>query len=476
MLGGIQYAAGLRPGEDGATIDSNFQIKILDTNLIEPMELAVAPDGRVFYIERAGKIKIYNPQTTSPITAGQISVFNKNEDGLLGLALDPDFNKNHWIYLMYSPAGSTPKQHVSRFTVAGDTVEMASEKVLLQIPTQRDQCCHSGGSLAFGPGGNLFISAGDNTSPFECDGFAPLDERPNRSAWDSQRTAGNANDLRGKILRIHPEADGTYSIPNGNLFSKTNSLTKPEIYVMGCRNPFRISVDPENGWLYWGDIGPDADADNPRRGPRGHDEINQARSAGNYGWPYFLGNNKPYVKYDFGTSVTGQPFNPDKPENNSPNNTGPHSLPPARGAWIWYPYGPSREFPEMGDTHNRTAMAGPIYHYNSNLVSAVKLPAYYDKTFFAYDPWRSSMVEVKLDDDGQVLKINPFLAAKPPHSPLDLELGPDGALYWLDWKPPVLALFKAEYVPGNNSPADRVEVVVDNAATNAVKEIGRAHV
>ena len=97
------------------------------------------------------------------------------------------------------------------------------------IQTQRDQCCHSGGSLTFGPEGDLFISAGDNTNPFESDGYVPIDERAGRSAWDSQKSAGNANDLRGKILRIHPQADGTYTIPPGNLFPSGTPNTRPEI-------------------------------------------------------------------------------------------------------------------------------------------------------------------------------------------------------------------------------------------------------
>ena len=79
------------------------------------------------------------------------------------------------------------EQHLSRFTMVGDTLDVSSEKVLLVIPTQRDQCCHSGGSLTFGPGGNLFISLGDNTNPFDSNGYAPLDERPDRSPWDSQK-------------------------------------------------------------------------------------------------------------------------------------------------------------------------------------------------------------------------------------------------------------------------------------------------
>src|SRR5262245_13465996 len=341
LLGGIQFAAGEIPADCKATIDSSYQKVILDSTPSDPMELAIAPDGRVFYAERAGKVKIFKPQNSSIVVAGQLSVSTSLEDGLLGIALDPGFATNNWLYLFYSPSAPTPEQHISRFTMVGDTLDLTSEKLLLVIPTQRDQCCHSAGCLTFGPGGNLFISVGDNTNPFESDGFAPLDERVGRSAWDSQKSASNANDLRGKILRIHPEPDGTYTIPPGNLFPTNGSAGKPEIYVMGDRNPFRISVDSATGWLYWGEVGPDAGATNALRGPKGYDEWNQARTAGNYGWPYFVANNKPYVDYNFATSNSTTAFNPNAPVNNSPNNTGPANLPPARSAWIWYPYSAS---------------------------------------------------------------------------------------------------------------------------------------
>ena len=85
-----------------------------------------------------------------------------------------------------------------------------------------------------------------------------MDERPGRSPWDSQKSAANPNDLRGKIYRIHPEADGTYTIPKGNLFPPGTPGTRPEVYVMGNRNPFRISIDQKTGYLYWGEVGPDA--------------------------------------------------------------------------------------------------------------------------------------------------------------------------------------------------------------------------
>jgi len=466
LLGGIQFAAGVKQADPGSTIDSNYQKVILDGSPSDPLQLAVASDGRVFYVERAGNVKIWNPQTFSIVIAGHLDVETQIEDGLLGLALDNGFSTNNWLYLFYSPSGAVAEQHVSRFTVVGNTLDMASEKILLRIPTQRQECCHSAGSLFMHTNGDLYISAGDNTNPFDSSGFAPIDEQPGRSPWDAQKSAANANDLRGKILRIHPQTDGTYSIPSGNLFPPGTPSTKPEIYVMGCRNPFRMAVDETTGWLYWGEVGPDAGSDVASRGPRGYDEWNQARGPGNFGWPYFVANNKPYIDYDFATGVSGGAFNPSAPVNNSPNNTGPANLPPAQPAWIWYPYASSVEFPEV-DGSGRTAMGGPVYHFKTNVVGKAKLPAYFDQSLFIWEWSRNYIKEVKLDDNGGVLKINPFLPSFQFNRPIDLKIGPDGVVYVIEWGTGFggnnadARVSRIDYVGGNHAP-----VAIGNATPN----------
>lgn len=433
LLGGIQFAAGVKRADPGSTLDVNYRKTILDASPADPIELTVAPDGRVLCIERAGNVKIYMPQTSSVVLAGHIAVETLIEDGLLGITLDPGFETNNWVYLFYSPAGTNAEQHISRFTLVGNTLDMASEKILLHIPTQRQECCHSAGSLWMHTNGDLYISVGDNTNPFESNGFAPLDERPGRSPWDSQKSASNANDLRGKILRIHPEADGSYTIPSGNLFPLGTPLTRPEIYIMGCRNPFRAAVDEATGWLYWGEVGPDAPSDLAARGPKGYDEWNQARSAGNYGWPYFVANNKSYVDYDFATGLSTTSFDPNAPVNDSPNNTGPANLPPAQPAWLWYPYDNSVEFPELNGSGGRTAMGGPVYHYSTNLTAKTGLPAYFDQTLFIWEWSRGYIKEIKIDDVGSPLKINPFLQSFQFLRPIDLKIGRDGMIYLIEW-------------------------------------------
>src|SRR5690606_39807178 len=130
-----------------------------------------------------------------------------------------------------------------------------------------------------------------------------------------------------KILRIIPQEDGTYKIPTGNLFSDSNE-GRPEIYVMGVRNPFTVRYDGDTGTLFFGDVGPDASLNSETQGSRGYDEINRVTEAGNFGWPLMIGNNQPYFEYDFETEKSGRLFNPLAPMNNSPRNTGLKQLPP----------------------------------------------------------------------------------------------------------------------------------------------------
>ena len=203
------------------------------------------------------------------------------------IALDPGFANNQWIWLYYSPTNAA-ENRLSRFTLRGEHLDRESEKIVLRVATQRDICCHAAGSLAFDGQGNLFLSTGDNTNPFESEGFAPIDDRPGRYPWDASKSSANTADLRGKILRIHPEPDGSYTIPAGNLFPPGTPKTRPEIFVMGCRNPFRISVDRTTQTLYWGEVGPDAQALLADRGPAGFDEVNRTKVAGNFGWPFFV--------------------------------------------------------------------------------------------------------------------------------------------------------------------------------------------
>lgn len=467
---GLDFVVESKPDYSRATTlrvpeDNRFVVEVLDTYMYEPMEMVIFNDGRVLYIERRGDVKLYNPadRKTRTIATFDVSIEGNYEDGMLGVALDPNYEENHWIYINYSPAGDVPKQNVSRFEMIGDSLILSSEKIVLEIPTQRETCCHSGGHLEFGPNGDLYISTGDNTSSKESDGFTPIDERPGRAPFDAQKSSGNTHDLRGKILRIHPEPDGSYTVPDGNLFPKDGSQGKPEIYVMGTRNAFRFTVDDHNRFVYWGDVGPDGGITN-ERGPQSHDEFNQARKPGNYGWPYFVADNKAYADFDFATNKVGPKFNPDEPVNNSPNNTGSSVLPPAQKPMIWYPYGVSKEFPELG-TGSRSAMSGPVYYFNDFKNAKTRFPEYFDGKLFIYEWARSWVKVVSFDDDINLARIEPFLPRQEWYKPIDMKFGPDGAMYVLQYGAnyfehnPDSRLVKITYVEGNREP--KANLVVD---------------
>lgn len=472
LLGGIQYAIGDNSGLDYTKAyaqkspeENRFTKTILSNDLNEPMELAVAPDGRVFFVERTGKFYVFDPisRKTKLVYDFPVKAVDKYLNGLLGMTIDPDFKQNNFLYFFNTVSENDQlKQNISRMVISKDNLlDLASEKVIIQIPIDGEVSAHTGGSMAWDKDKNLYISTGDNTVPFESDGFAPIDQRPNRLTFNAERSSGNTNDLRGKILRIHPMEDGTYTIPEGNLFPKGTPKTRPEVYVMGCRNPYRISVDPVTSILYWGEIGPDSGTDGVQ-GPKGYDEINQAKKAGNYGWPYFVGDNKAYKAYDFATKTIGDYFDFNRPTNDSPYNTGAKVLPPAQKAMIWYPYAVSPEFPALG-TGGRSAMGGPVYHFDPNLKSDVKFPEYYDKALFMYDWMRNWVYAIRLDKNQNYERMEPFLPLSGDfRRPIDLEVGPDGAFYMLEYGSVYgidnvdARLVRIDYNGGNRAPVAKI--------------------
>lgn len=458
--------------------DNRFTKTILSNDLNEPMELAVAGNGSVYFIERSGKLYHYDPATRATKVVYTFPVLPDTKEGfgngLLGVTLDPGFDKNHYIYFYYTPNKLPAAQQVSRFTLEGkDSLVVASEKVLLTIPLELEVSAHTGGSLDWDRDGNLFISTGDNTVPFASNGYAPIDTIPGRITFDAERSAGNTNDLRGKVLRIHPEPDGSYTVPAGNLFPKGTAGTRPEIYTMGCRNPYRMSVDTATGIVYWGEVGPDAGQDSDQ-GPRGYDEINQAKKPGNYGWPFVVGDNKVYPQYDFATKTIGAPFKAEAPVNNSPNNTGLKVLPPAQKAMIWYPYDSSTVFPQLGNG-GRCAMAGPVFHYNEATASATGLPAWYDNALFIYDWMRNWVYAVRLDSQHNFKSMEPFMKTNGDfRRPVDMAIGKGGDLYILEYGSVYgidnddARLVRISYNGGNRAPVAAI-TTVDTAGTAPMK-------
>lgn len=421
-------------------------------SLDEPMMFQVLDDGTAFIIERKGLLKKFDPLTKTVGVIAAFAVFTGNEQGLIGLAIDPEFEANHWIYLQYAPEEKSVFR-LARYELVNDKLVEGSEKVLLEIPVDRENTSHTGGGTAWDKDGNLYLTVGNNTG----NGLlAQTDERPGRQSFDDQRAASNTNDLRGKILRIHPEDDGTYTIPEGNLFEPGTAKTRPEIYTMGHRNVWRVFVDSKTGWIYWGEIGPDQDRDT-NTGPRGYDEQNQAKGPGFFGWPYFIANNITIPKYDYLNERVGDTLDPAAPVNTSPNNTGLRELPPAQGALIYYPYAASEKFPLVGSS-SRCAIGGPVYRRADFENAERPYPAYYEGKWLIADYSRFWIMSVTLDADGDYKGMERFAPDYHPVQALDIKFGPEGDLYVLEYgsnpsrSSMEAKLVRIEYNAGNRKP------------------------
>ena len=538
ILGAIRWAAGLADGDcgeqrAGPPTEAAFEKVALDDNTANPMKLDIAPDGRVFYTELGGTLKIWHPDTQAITVAGRLDVYRDQENGLLGIALDPNFEQNNWVYLYYSDPATVPvdgtvggMQHLSRFTLdpVGETLIRDSEVVLLKVPHQRQECCHSSGHLEFDSVGNLYLSTGDDTNPFGSSGFGPFDYGAGRAPWDAARSSANTADLRGKILRIDPNDDAepgdppgpgsTYTVPPDNLFTAHNQawhhlfpggmydpqLARPEIYTMGHRNPFTIAIDPQTDDLWIGQVGPDSNPPggfDPDRGPRGYDTWGQVREAGNYGWPFCVVREQPYRQWNFATQTPGEFYDCEGgPVNDSPRNTGLTRLPPAQPWTIWYPYcnsqgnyGASFPFPEIpcgplaggqGWGTGRAAYVGDVYDYDPDLQADGKFPEYFDGKPFLMEWERDIVATVSMNENGTYVpgsfeefgfrwRFDNALRFRKPH---DLEFGPDGNLYLIEWGDefnfagggvnPDSGLYRISYVKGGRTPRARATATPDN--------------
>lgn len=424
--------------------------------LDEPMMFDVLEDGSAIIIERYGTIKKWDARSETVIKIGSIPVFTHSEQGLVGMIPDPNFKTNNWIYLYYADA-TISKFFLTRWDLVNDSLIQSSKKILLEVPSDRESTSHTGGGMTWDANGNLYLTIGNNTGNSL---YSQTDERPDRLQFDDQRGAANTNDLRGKIIRIHPEPDGTYTIPDGNLFPKGMEGTRPEIYSMGNRNPWRVSVDSKTGFLYWGEVGPDADSDS-EKGPMGYDELNQAKVPGFFGWPYFVGENNAYPMYDYITNTLGEKQDPAKPYNRSKNNTGLTELPPAQPAFISYPYGPSEKFPLVGSS-SRCAIGGPIFHRADFKNPVRPFPAYYEGKWLAADLSRFWIMAISMNEDGTYKDMEHFAPDYHPRQPIDIKFGPSGDLYVLEYggntvnSPLESRLVRIEYNAGNRKPVVQI--------------------
>jgi len=264
----------------GPALPPGFTDSAVVSGLAAPTAIAFAPDGRLFVCEKGGRVLVYKNGALLPAPFLQRSVRADSERGLLGIAFDPDFAANSFVYVYYTTPGSSPKNRVSRFTASGDTAVSGSEHVLVDgIPS--DAGNHNAGCVRFGPDGKLYVSTGDG-------GSVPTNSQ-------------NLSNLAGKILRINNDG----SIPGDNPFAGQGGR-RGEIYCYGLRNPFRFCFRPSSGALYIADVGQNT-----------WEEVNVGQAGGNYGWPEHEGPSNaagfisPVHAYNHngsGASITGGCF------------------------------------------------------------------------------------------------------------------------------------------------------------------------
>src|SRR5215211_4263557 len=219
------------------------------SGLPNPTAMEIAPDGRVFVCLQGGSLRVIKNGALLATPFLTLSVDPNGERGLLGIAFDPNFASNNFLYLYYTVATSPRHNRVSRFTANGDVVVPGSEVVIWELDNLSAATNHNGGAIHFGPDGKLYIAVGENATP---------------------SNAQTLTNMLGKILRIN--SDGT--IPNDNPFFNTATGNNRSIWALGLRNPFTFAFQPGTGRLFINDVGQDT-----------WEEINDGIAGSNYGWP-----------------------------------------------------------------------------------------------------------------------------------------------------------------------------------------------
>ncbi len=369
-----------------------------DPTLQEPIKMALDKNAQgnvdVYFTQRYGQVRKYDGTSHATTTLmnlayGADSIDPANSEGLIGIALDPGFQTNKWIYLFI---GIKDTWRLSRFTLSGDKIAPASERPILRIATGNSKK-HVAGAIRFDWDGNLWMTVADDESKF---------------------TASNTAEMRGKILRIKPRpfADSqsptpglgsTYDVPAGNLFAPGTAKTLPEIYVMGVRNPYSIALDPVRKGVAWGDVGPDNFSGSSTDPAQFTEEHNYTTKPGNFGWPYWAGNN---IQLDPGGGTPQQPAN---------------GLPPA--------------IPAINPFARAAAITGPIYYYDGANPSTVKFPPHFNGAWLVGDLNRSWVDAIALNAAGTTILSKQRIIPEGGGltNPLDMLMGSDGALYVVNY-------------------------------------------
>jgi glucose/arabinose dehydrogenase len=271
----------LAPTVQSAIVPSGFVDSTYVQLPSDATAMQFAPDGRLFVCQQSGKLRVVQNGSLLATPFLTVPVDPTGERGLLGVAFDPDFATNNFVYVHYTATTPTIHNRVSRFTANGNVAVPGSEAVLLNLDALSTAKNHNGGALHFGNDGKLYIAVGDNVNP------------------DNAQTLGN---LFGKILRIN--RDG--SIPAANPFFDRTTGVNRSIWALGLRNPFTTAFQRSTGRLYINDVGLQT-----------YEEINEGAPGANYGWPVAEGpSSNPaytnpihyYPQVDGACAITGGAF------------------------------------------------------------------------------------------------------------------------------------------------------------------------
>jgi cytochrome c len=399
---------------------SRFEKEVLAAGLSDPLQLDIAKDGRVFFIERKGAVKVWEPASRRTVTLGNFPSGTDGDAGALGLTLARDFEKSGQLYTIRVPARGVARLVLARHTLDGE--KLTDERAVLEIPLGPGKSqSHCGAGLAWDGEGNLLIGVGDNMGPQDVPAIHPED-----AGRDARGTAGNSQELRGKILRITPKPDGSYGSPASNLFTDA-AQGRPEVFASGVRNPFRITCDTKTGFVIWGDVGGNVRTELDL-GPEGFDELNVTREPGFFGWPFCAGPNLPWRPFDPKTQKpAGAYFDPEKLINDSRFNTGLKELPPARPAAFYYNNLASEAWPFAG-SGGRSITGGVVFR-KPETAGDSRLPDEWEGAYLFGEWMRNWVAAARFDDSGKLVKAERALENLTFKRPADFKIGPDGALY-----------------------------------------------
>ncbi len=302
-------ATGLPPG---------FTDSTLVAGLSAPTAMQFAPDGRIFVAQQTGQLRVIKNGVLLPTPFLTLTVDANGERGLLGVAFDPNFVTNQFVYVFYTAPTPAVHNRVSRFRANGDVVEVGSELMLLDFENLSSATNHNGGAIHFGLDGKLYVAHGDNAN------------------GANSQTMTN---LLGKIIRMNPVPESESQIPTNNPFYLSAPGRNRLIWVLGLRNPFTFSIQPATGKTYVNDVGQVT-----------WEEINDVLPGLNFGWPTTEGAFPPgipqftYPVYSYahsgpaptGCAITGGAFyNPPVPTFPAPY-VGKYFFADFCSGWIYY--------------------------------------------------------------------------------------------------------------------------------------------